>query len=109
MPSKDAMPLVPTYTDTVGHVKTIIRAAVGDQLNRLYCVEQALQKETEIRYIGVLAPVIILNATAEETAGLAQGFAKGNATVKINATDEINKDFLVATFKDVNKKIRTKK
>lgn len=108
MPSRDSMPIVPTYADTVAHVKSIVKGAVDNQLNRLYIINEALNAAIKIRYIGVMAPVLITNATAEEARELSQEFGKGTATVKVTAEDEVNKDFLSKTFRDVNKKIRKK-
>lgn len=107
-PTRKDMPVLPKYEDVVAHVRGLIRDTCDDTLNALYIAEQALKGAIEIRYTGSVAPVAILNATDEERYGVAKSFAKGSATVTMKADDEIDKNYLVKTFKDVNKRIRKK-
>jgi hypothetical protein len=109
MPNVTKNPILRTREAIVAHIREIMRESCGDALNSLYMAEQALKAALEIRYMGVLAPVAIMNAKDDEVAGLAITFAKGYATVTLTEEDKINKEFLTKSFTEVNKKIRKKK
>jgi hypothetical protein len=108
MPAKDSMPFVATYGDVLAHVRQIVRDAVGDSLNRVYIENAVIKQAREIRYIGVMVPVLVTNARSDEADNLTRSFAKGNTFVNLNTEDVIDKEFLVKSFKDINKKIRKK-
>jgi hypothetical protein len=55
-----------------------------------------------------VVPVAILNAEKDEVDGLGKVFAKGSATVIISSDDNIDREFMIKTFKDINKRIRKK-
>jgi hypothetical protein len=109
MVDRKVMPVLPTTEDVANHIRTIVREVAGDELNRLYIEEMALKEAFEIRYTGTLAPVLILNANADEAANLAKSFTQGTTRVTLKEEDEINKKFLYNAFKEANKSIRTKK
>lgn len=109
MPDVTKNPVLKTPEAVVDHVRDIVRMSCGDAFNSFYMGEQAVKAGLKIRYMGVLAPIAILNAKDEEVAGLAISFAKGSALVPINEDDKINKEFLTRAFTEVNKKIRKKK
>lgn len=108
MPSRTVMPHVPTAEDVVNHIRTIVRNACGDLLNRMYIEEQAANDAIKIRYMNSVVPVAILNAEKDEVDGLGKVFAKGSATVIISSDDNIDREFMIKTFKDINKRIRKK-
>jgi hypothetical protein len=104
MPSRGEMPLVPTFDDTVAHIRHVLRDAVGDELNSLYIEEATAKRARAIRYIGVMAPVLIVGAQPDEQNVLAKSFSKGRAKVVVKAEDEINKEYLTETLKRIRKK-----
>lgn len=106
MPDVTKNPILRTTDEIVAHIRQIVRASCGDAFNSLYMGEQALKDALQIRYMGVLAPVAVLNWKDDEAAGLAMSFAKGSATVNLTEDDTINKEFLTKAFTEVNKKIR---
>lgn len=108
MPARD-QPMVPTFNDVVDNIRRLIRNSNGDEMNRLYVEEQAAKDALAIRYMGSLAPTLILNASDDEKNVLGSGFAKGMATVTVSSEDNIDKEFLIKTFKQVNKSIRKSK
>jgi predicted nucleic acid-binding protein len=103
MPSRDTMPLVKTFQDVVDHIRSVLRAAVGDQLNAIYIEAQAAKRAFEIRYIGVMTPVLIAGAKDGEFHQLSKSFGKGTATVNVLASDEVNKEFLGKALKQIRK------
>lgn len=104
MPARTPDVVVPTLQDVVDHVRHLIVDGVGNELNALYLEEETAKRAFEIRYIGSTAPVILVNAQANEAAALAKSFGKGEASVTINSDDEINKDYLAKTLKRIRKK-----
>jgi len=108
MPASE-LPYVATYQDVVAHVKHLIRNAVGDQLNRFYVEESLARAAIEIRYTGVTVPVLVVNAEPSEQATIAASFLKGNTSMKIEATDEVDKDFLSKLLREAGKKVRSPK
>lgn len=104
MPSRGEMPLVPTFDDTVAHIRTIVRGATGDDLNNLYIQAVVVRRALAIRYIGVMAPVLIVGALDDEQAALAKSFGKGEMKVVVVATDEINEDYMSKVIKRIRKK-----
>jgi len=109
MPDRTATPFVVGRAAIVAHVRTLIRNASGDLLNALYMEDQIVRQAMLIRYTQGMTPVAILGATEEEYSGLARAFAKGSTVVELEATDNIDKEFLVKTFKDVTKQIKKTK
>lgn len=108
-PTANEGPYVKTTQDIIGYVRKFVRSAVGDNLNRLYIENQLAKEASEIRYIGALTPVLILNAAADERKGLAFDFAVGSSTVNLTSEDNIDREFMVKTLKTVNADIRTEK
>lgn len=108
MPASE-LPYVATFQDVVAHVKKLIRNAVGDQFNRCYVEEDLVRQAIKIRYTGVTVPVLIVNAEPNETATIAASFLKGNTSMKIEAADEVDKEFLSKLLREAGKKVRTPK
>lgn len=104
MPSRGEMPLLPTFNDTVAHIRHVLRDAVGDELNSLYVQDAAAKRARSIRYIGLTAPVLIVGAQADEQNVLAKAFGKGKAELSVGAEDEINKEYLAKSLKRIRKK-----
>lgn len=108
MPATDSLPFLTGHAEILGHVRSLIRNACGDALNGLYLEVQAVNAARSIRYIEGMVPVAISNATEDEVNGLSRSFLKGVSVLPLNSTDEINKEFLIKSYKDINKKIRNK-
>jgi hypothetical protein len=105
MPSRQEMPLVPTFQDTINHIRSIIRDAEGDDLNTVYVKELVAKRAFAIRYTGLLAPVLMVNALADEHNALARIFGKGgDVKVAVKSDDEINEEYLAKTLKRIRKK-----
>ncbi len=102
-------PFVQTYEDVMINVKSLVRAAVGDSLNKLFVEKDLVKEAMKIRYTSNTVPVIVLNADASETYDLSRIFGKGSTSVDIPDGTEVNKEFLVDTFKEINKKLKGKK
>jgi hypothetical protein len=104
MPARSLDTVVPTYQDVVNHCRKLIVDGVGNVLNALYLEEEVARRAFEIRYNGVMAPVLLVNAQADEASALAKSFGKGETAVLIANSDEINKDYLAKTLKKIRKK-----
>jgi hypothetical protein len=104
MPARSIEVVLPTYQDVVDHIRKLIVDGVGNELNALYLEEEVAKRAFEIRYIGVMAPVLLVNAQANEATALAQSFGKGELSVTVNSDDEITKEFLAKTLKRIRKK-----
>lgn len=104
MPSRGELPLVPTSADTLKHIRNVVNGATSGELNALYVLNDIAKRALEIRYIGVVAPVLIVGAQADEQSVLARSFGKGDAKLTINSDDEVNKEYLVKALKRIRKK-----
>ena len=110
MPSvRDVGRKLKTHEDVFNHIRSIVRAACGDQLNALYLETEVSRRAREIRYTHTTVPVVVLGALPDEVQVLGASYAKGYATVSLKDDEEVNEDLLKKVFKDVNKKIRAKK
>lgn len=99
------MPLLPTRAAVVEYVRDVFRKAVGDDLNRAYVNKKITDRAFDIRYKGNTAVAVIHGALEEEVEGLSKSFGRGKTRVTIKPTDEINKEFLVSTYKNAMSKI----
>lgn len=108
MPDRTTFPIVKTHQDLVNHIRQAVRSSVGDGLNRLYLIRQMLDQTKKIRYIGIMTPVMVLNASEEEQAGLSLGFGHGATTISMKADDTVDKPYMVKAFKEISKRIRKK-
>jgi hypothetical protein len=97
-----------TKQDTLNFIRQTIRTELGDEFNSQYLKRALAREGLKIRYMGLVAPVIITNASPEEAVGLGQMFGRGKATVTITDEDKVNKEFIAATFKNVQKQIKKK-
>jgi hypothetical protein len=104
MPARSQDTVLPTHGDVVEHVRKLIVEGVGNELNALYIEQEAARQAFAIRYTGVTAPILLVNASAEEASALAKGFGKGELAVTINSDDEINKEYLAKTLRKQRKK-----
>jgi hypothetical protein len=104
MPARAQDIIVPTFNDVVAVVRKVIMEGVGGELNALYLESEVAKRAFEIRYIGVTAPVLLVNADANEATALAKSFGKGETSVTVNSDDEINKDYLSKVVKKFRKK-----
>jgi hypothetical protein len=106
MPTRNQEPpFVTTREDVVACVKSFIREAAGDVLNRAY-LQLALGNAARIiRYTGNVLPVIVESTEPAEASGLGFLFGRGVATVAVAEDDVVDPAFMVKTFKDVNKKL----
>ena len=94
---------------TLEYVRNSIRNELGDELNSTYLKSVLAREALKIRYMGYVAPVIILNVTPEESVGLGLLFGKGRSNVEIAADDVINEDYIKKSFKGVQKNIKKNK
>lgn len=106
LPSQGA---VPTKQDTLDFIRNAIRNELGDGFNTEYLKKIIAREGLKIRYMGSVAPVIVLNSTPEEAVGLGQIFGRGKANVTINDEDEVNKEYIEKTFKNVQKQLKKTK
>jgi hypothetical protein len=103
------MEIIPDFESLVAYVRDELRGNFGDEMNAAY-LQLALGREgLKIRYMGSTSPVIILNAVPDEAVGLGQAFGKGRANIEIGTDDTIDKEYIVKTFKNVQKQIKNKK
>jgi hypothetical protein len=102
MPAQDVRPFVKNGAEVLAHVRKILQDADGVTLNKLYIEELTMRAARSIRYNGSTAPVFIINADQSEVYSLGQAFGKGAVTVPVTAEDEINKEFLGKTLKEVS-------
>jgi hypothetical protein len=100
---------LPTKQDTLNFIRNVMREELGDDYNAEYLKKSLAREGLKIRYMGVVAPVIVVNATPEETIGLGQMFGRGKATVTITDEDNVTEEFIKATFKHVQKQIKQNK
>jgi len=100
---------LPEKSDTLNFIRNTIREELGDDFNAQYLRNAVAREGLKIRYMGAVAPVIVVNATPEEAIGLGQLFGRGKATVTITDEDTVNEEFIKATFKSVQKQIKNKK
>lgn len=105
MPARDSMPITQTHADVINHLRDLIRNSCGDMLNSLYLQEAAVRDSLQICYMNVMVPVFVLNARTDERASLGSAFMRGSTTVDISSDTEVNKEFMIKTFKEVNKKL----
>lgn len=104
-----ASAVLPTKQDTLNFIRTTMRDEMGDDFNANYLKKSVAREGLKIRYMGAVAPVIVVNASAEETVGLGQLFGRGKAIVTINEDDVVNQEFIKTTFKNVQKQIKINK
>jgi len=97
---------LPNKEATLNFIRDTIRNQLGDDFNVEYLKKVVAREGLKIRYMGSVAPVIVLNSTPEESVGLGQIFGKGKANVTITDEDEVNKEFIEKTFKTVQKQIK---
>ena len=109
MPARAPENVMATHDDVMVSVRDVIRRSSGDMLNRLYCVKQAMVDAAKTGFTGAVVPVLAVGAQSNEREGLSSAFVKGSAVVEIDDKDEVNRDFLIKTFKEVNRKIRSQK
>lgn len=101
--------VVNTQEEMVSHVRSMIRAEVGDSLAAAYIKKTVGREGLKIRYMGSTSPVIVLNASTEESVGLGQIFGKGKASINLTEEDTIDKEFITKSFKSVSKQLKSQK
>lgn len=100
---------VPNKEDTLNFIRDNVRKELGDDFNAQYLKQEVSREGLKIRYMGTVVPVIVINATPEETIGLGQLFGKGKATIHVSDEDNVTEDFIKASFKNVQKQIKSAK
>lgn len=95
--------------ETLEYVRDAVRGQLGDDLNSTYLTKVLAREALKIRYKGPTAPVLVLNATQEESVGLGMLFGKGRANVELSEKDEINEDFINKTFKNIRNNLKKQK
>lgn len=98
-----------TKEDTLNFIRETVRNELGDNFNAEYLKKAIAREGLKIRYMGAVAPVIVVNAIPEETVGLGQLFGRGTVSVTITDTDIVNEEFINQTFKNVKKQLKSKK
>ena len=109
MPSNGTAPFVNGYDDVLENVKGLMRAAVGGTLNKLYLEKDLIGEAMKIRYTSSMVPVIVTGADQAEIYDLSRVFGRGSTDVAIPDGTLVDKEFLVKTFKEINKKLKNKK
>lgn len=95
---------------TLAHVRSMIRAAVGDDLNKLYLGAAITNKALEAKYKASGLVVVVLNAMGPEDArGIAGLFAHHLPSVNLTSDVEIDVDTVHRAFKRSNNKPPTLK
>lgn len=94
------------HEELVQYIRTLVREADGDNMNRLFMENELVQKALQIRYMSNTVPVVVLNATSEEGANLVSAFGKGTFVVPVGEGDEVNSEFVIKAFKQVQKRLK---
>ncbi len=98
--------VTPDHASFVDYVRTLVRtAAEGDELNKLYIVRSIIEQSIAAGYTHNTVPVVFVNAKEEEVQALQALFSKSH-TVTIGAQDEINAEYVIEQFKDIQTKIK---
>jgi len=102
-----AQQVLNTKEETLNFIREVVRNELGDAFNAEYLKKAIAREGLKIRYMGAVAPVIVVNATPEETVGLGQLFGRGTVTVTISNEDTVNEEFINQTFKNVKKQLKS--
>jgi hypothetical protein len=105
MPDRTEAPHVKSLADCVAHVRKTIRAACGDSFNKLYIERSLVKQALEIRYTGVMVPVIVTGAEEKEVYDLGRMFGLGASSVTLDVDTEVNEDLMRSTFESATKKL----
>lgn len=100
----DASPILPTYRDTLCHVRQVVRDAVGDDLARLYLSREIAKVALEEKVDEKVIPIEVVGASQSEIAGLAGLFGAGFHQVVLG-DQEVTLDHVKDVFKEAVKKM----
>lgn len=101
--------VVRTHQDLVSYVRTVLREAAGDELNKLYLSNALTKKALKICYSGSVVPVVIVNAQQDEVNPLSKLFQKGAFNIPIDLEATIDKEYVLKTFQQTKKKLKQNK
>lgn len=99
---------VKTHAALVTHIRNIVRAALGDDLNRLY-VSDFIQKQAyEKKFKGSAYPIVFIGlADADEAKGLEGSVAKFGTRI-FTSTNQVTKEEVLEVFKAVKTRLKAK-
>lgn len=90
---------------TTAHVRSMVRAAVGDDLNKLYLAADVTKKALEVKFKASGLVVVVLNATGPEDAReIATLFGHHLPSVNLTSDVEIDVTIVHRAFKRSNNK-----
>ncbi len=108
MPDRTEAPVVKTMEEVTAHIRKIVRAACGDSLNKLYVEEQLIKQAIEIRYTGVVVPVVVTGAEENEVYDLGRMFGQGAKAIYLTDDVEASVETLREYLDSANTRPQTK-
>ena len=94
-----------SLADAVGLTREIIRSVVGDELNAIYLQNQVTAKVLGRGWPMNIVPVVILNATSEETIALTTKLFNARNITHEATTEDIDTKDVLSVFKSLTKKL----
>ena len=94
-----------TTEDVVEHVRNLVRATLGDDLNRISLNKEISKKALASRYTNSVLPVIVIGLSGNEEAVGLESICFRFGT-KISVGEDVTREFVLETFGEVKKKIR---
>jgi hypothetical protein len=103
------LPYLANQEDVTAFVRKVLATQVNATINLQYLKRSVAREAEKIRYKLSVAPVIILNADAEDIPMFGSMFGKGMARVTVSDDDNIDEEFIAKTFQEVQKSIKKNK